>query len=56
MRNNVILALTVPTFLLSQPKEIEIPSSTDGVRQSAVIYTPSKSKEPVPLVVALHSW
>ncbi len=56
MRNNVILALIVPTLLLSQPREIEIPSSADGVRQSAVIYTPSKSKEPVPLVVALHSW
>jgi len=37
--------------------DVQIPSTVDGVRQSARIYLPNISNEtPVPLLVVLHSW
>lgn len=57
MHYRIIITLLVPALLAAEPKEVHIPSTADGKPQPAIFLAPaSPLPQPVPLVVALHSW
>ncbi len=57
MHRPITSALLLPALLAAtQPTEVRIPSTADGALQPAIFLAPANPEEPVPLVVALHSW
>ncbi len=51
----ILIALAPPTAFGGSPREVRYVSSADGTEQPAMFHAP-ETREPVPLVVALHTW